>query len=483
MIKKNDHEKSNISIWTIGHQISEIRFQIKELLDLGPYIIPNFDNIETLRWKWESNTRELLKDIHKTFELFLRWLSIWSDQLKQWNKVSIWLYKEDIGHNEFVSWITQATDEGKYASWLTLDISWDPYGRLDRGNLSNLQNILLLWVWIGIEDFCEKTNWEINIEGITQLIKWHIRPKYIKISNTVLTRLKNNNVAPYVKCLYERLMKMWIKIIEYISWDTRSQDTMEIDKQKIANILTNSATIEYEPMMTFEWKVWAEELLVRFDNWLRTDIGLSQLKELWHTQGLVVKMLWAAVEKAKQGKRASLNLYIKDLWSENLITLVNTIIQDLPREYRKNIIFEILEEKYGVVNEIFIKNIYTLQNTGFSIAIDDLYVSKMDQWMSLEILDNLLEFGIYPDYIKLDGKHSMAIQDGSISNIELDRIKTLIWQFALVKPTIVVIEWIQDMEHAEKINAVFQGINWIILIFQGREINIENFWKNKVNII
>ena len=46
--------------------------------------------------------------------------------------------------------------------------------------------------------------------------------------------------------------------------------------------------------------------------------------------------------------------------------------------------------------------------------------------MSLEILDELLEVGIYPDYIKLDGKHSMAIRDNTIDLVELSKIITLI---------------------------------------------------------
>ena len=69
----------------------------------------------------------------------------------------------------------------------------------------------------------------------------------------------------------------------------------------------------------------------------------------------------------------------------------------------------------------------------------------------------------------------MAIRDNNISQSDLWKIKSLIWQFALQKKITVVAEWIQDMEHAEKIMKIFQDINWIDLIFQGREINIGNF--------
>jgi len=46
----------------------------------------------------------------------------------------------------------------------------------------------------------------------------------------------------------------------------------------------------------------------------------------------------------------------------------------IPFSYRKNLIFEILEERYGVINNRVLDNIRFLQFSGFSIAIDDLNV-------------------------------------------------------------------------------------------------------------
>jgi EAL domain-containing protein (putative c-di-GMP-specific phosphodiesterase class I) len=120
-----------------------------------------------------------------------------------------------------------------------------------------------------------------------------------------------------------------------------------------------------------------------------------------------------------------------------------------------------------------------LQKDGFKIAIDDLYVSDDIDWMSLEILDKLLEAWIYPDYLKLDGRHCMAIQNNSISTIELTKIRTLIWQFAKRKPITLVAEWIQDREHAKKIKDLFGQIDGITIIYQGREIKESNF-KEKI---
>lgn len=473
---KIDQWKSIYNIWTIWEYVSNISCRIHELIDTWFQISPDFSNTETLRWKWEYNTRELLKDTHNTFWLLMRWLSVASDYLRQGKRASVELYKKDIWHEDFIDWVKWATDNWTYAKALTLDIRWDNYGFLGENNISKLYELSELWVWIGVEAFDEKKNWEIDVDSITRIIRGHIKPKFIKISSTVINRLKTNNVTARVANLYAWLIKMWVRVIEYIWWVSKNENIFQKGKQKIiADKLIDSANIEYEPMLTLQGEIWVEELLVRFDNWLRTDKWLDQLKELWHTQDLVIKMLQAAVNKAKKGKRVSINLYIKDMWSDSIIDNINRLTQYLPIKYRKNIIFELLEERYWSIDEKFIKHVHSLQNNGFSVAIDDLYVSEKNEWMSIEILNELLGIGVYPDYIKLDGKHSMAIRDASISDIDLGKIKTLIWQFALQKPITVVAEWIQDTEHATKIREIFQGISWINLIFQGREINSWNF--------
>ncbi len=483
-INKLDHNKWVTGFWNIWAHIRNISHTVKEIIGIGLHIVPDLDDVETLRWKGETSTRSLLKDTHNTFGLLMYWLSIASEHLKKWKKVWVELYKEDIHHREFIEGIEGATDNGTYAKWLTLEISKDPYWSIDTDSIAKLQQVSALWVWIGIEDFHEKENWEIDIDSITSIIKWRIKPRYIKISKTVIDKIKNNMVMPRVSMLYEWLVKMWISIIEGPWRIAKKQETNEVNKQKImADRLIDSADIEYEPMLTLQWEVWVEELLVRFDKWLRTDIWLDQLKELWYTEGLAIKMLWVAIERAKEGKRVSLNLYIKDIWSVDLIERIRKMIQNLSVEHRKNIVFEILEEKYGIINKQFIEHVRMLQAMGLSIAIDDLYVSEKNNGMSLEILNELLEVGIYPDYIKLDGKHCMAIQDDTITDTELGKIITLIWQFALRKSTTVVAEWVQDIEHAKKIKHIFLGIHGINIIFQGRQINTWNFGEKNEAIL
>lgn len=473
--------KWNIEFSQIWKMISTLSCRVYELVDTGFHIAPDLSSIETLRWKWEKNTRDLLKDTHNTFWLLMRWLSIATNYLRQWKRASVDLYKEDIRHRNFIDEICSATDGGKYAELLTLEIRSDEYGSLNNTAINKLQEATCtLWVGIGIEDFHEKANWDIDIDSTTRIIRGRIKPKFIKISSAVMERLRNNTVTTRVAHLYNWLKRMWVQIIEYIWQNKKTEDATQIMKNKeIADTLIKNARAIHEPMLTLGWEVWAEELLVRFDKWLWTDIWLNQLKELWHTQDLMIKMLSVAVEKAKVGKRISVNLYIKDVCSETLLREIKHITQYLPQQYRKNIIFELLEEKYGTINEKFIKHVHALQADGFSIAIDDLYISDKNTWLSIEILDELLNAGIYPDSIKLDGKHCMAIWDDTISTDELDKIRTLIWQFALMKPITITLEWIQDMEHAKKVSAIFSGIPEITLVFQWIKINPWNFGERE----
>lgn len=463
MNKKYDHQKwiineGVIGLSKLGEYINNIPCVVMEIIGTGLYIKPDLNNTETLRWKWEDATRSLLRDTHATFGLLMNWLSVASNHLKQWKNVLLDLYKEDISHRDFIEWVKEATDGKKYAEWLTLEIVWDARGTLTTNNVEKLWELSRLGVWIGIGAFDEKSNWEIDIRSIRAILRGLIIPKFIKISNIVLDKIKNNRVSQEVHILYVKLVSAWFRIIEVKKWIIQKEDNDETIKRKtLANSLVDAAKIEYEPMFTFEWKVWCEEMLVRFDGWMRTDVWLTQLKEFWHTKELMIKMLQAAVEKAKKWKRVSLNLYIKDLWSDNFMALVNKITLYLPKEYRKYIIFEILEERYGIIDEQFFVHAKALQDNWFILAIDDLYIWENNTWMSKEILDDLLLEGIYPDIIKLDGKHSIDILNSNISAIHLKEIKTLIWQFTMMRPTTTIVaEWIQNMKHAKKYETYFR---------------------------
>jgi EAL domain-containing protein (putative c-di-GMP-specific phosphodiesterase class I) len=76
----------------------------------------------------------------------------------------------------------------------------------------------------------------------------------------------------------------------------------------------------------------------------------------------MLKMLSSAMERAKKGKRVSINIYIKDLSSQSISSTIDILTKDLNSTERNNIIFEILEEKYGIINDTFIQNIRILQD-------------------------------------------------------------------------------------------------------------------------
>lgn len=169
--------------------------------------------------------------------------------------------------------------------------------------------------------------------------------------------------------------------------------------------LVNSANIEDEPMFDDHGTIRARELLVRFADGLSVPQGLNILKSEGKTLSLLKKVALHAIYDVKLGKRITVNGYIKDFSDSRFAQLISMINEELPPDMRKNLVFEVLEERYGAINNQFIKNIKYLKEHGYAIAVDDLHVDDDTDGMSKEILETFIEMGISPDYIKLDGKH------------------------------------------------------------------------------
>ncbi len=111
-MNNNYDQKWIMELGKIWEYMSNISCRVQEMIETGlHHITPDLSNVETLRWKWEEKTRELLKDTHNTFGLFMRWLSMASNYLKAWKNTSVELYKEDVNNKEFVQGVKIATDE------------------------------------------------------------------------------------------------------------------------------------------------------------------------------------------------------------------------------------------------------------------------------------------------------------------------------------------------------------------------------------
>lgn len=100
----------------------------------------------------------------------------------------------------------------------------------------------------------------------------------------------------------------------------------------------------------------------------------------------------------------------------------------IPKESRGYLVFEILEERYGALNNMAIANLSWLKSRGFSIAIDDLDISEESRGMSLEILDTLIDEQIGIDIVKIDGTHAEAIRTGNMKPNDIHKLRQLVSQ-------------------------------------------------------
>ena len=179
------------------------------------------------------------------------------------------------------------------------------------------------------------------------------------------------------------------------------------------------------------------------------------------------------------GKMRFINTYVKNLWDKNFRAEVLFNTSGIPIDYRKFLIFEILEDGYGALSDRAIENIIFLQKSGFSIAIDDLYLDEIQEGMSKEILEIFIEKEICPNFIKIDGRHiqkicsintNSDIKTNEETKILIHHLREVIWQFSLFnEPPIFIAKWIQNTDEAKKIQELL-ATKKIEFFFQWRNI-------------
>lgn len=122
------------------------------------------------------------------------------------------------------------------------------------------------------------------------------------------------------------------------------------------------------------------------------------------------------------------------------------------------LVFEILEDEYGQMNEQALENIRFIKNELHAkIAIDD-YHDEGEASMgniSADILWILDEEKLLPDFIKIDGKTVRWILDNTINVRYIAHLRELIQQYSL-QNTEFIFEWVQNTEEALKIEKLFQ---------------------------
>ncbi len=482
---KND-EKNNdtpispeISSWQIANLVKFLTTKISRTSDTewnSNYSIVGADFSDTITPRWQGNdaTKELLSDCHETFPIFNKSLHKAIEITKSWWDIAVEVHKSDIKNHNFLSILKKIKDTWVSTLKITLEVFSKKNEVYDSQTIRQLRWAHELWFKFWMYDFMEDDNWEINTNNIINIIKNWLVPRYIKIKKGILNII-NSSINKGALVLYKNLTNAGIKIIEI----TPEKENPEIKAKYIkeAMEIIENASIESEGVYRLDGVKYGSELLIRFSNWLTITDWLNQLK-LSDTTGLLMqKNIEKAAEIIKNmGARTFLNVYVKDLWQPWFREVIHNILREIHKNDRKKIIFEILEDRYGYMYDLVIANIRFLKESWYSIAIDDLSIDDNNPGMSLENLETLHAKKIFPEYIKIDGKHIDAIRNGNFPESKIKHLREVIWVFSVLQnPPIFIAEWIQDTEHALLIKKTL-GTSRAEFLYQWRNIQNWKFW-------
>ncbi|MBX9809449.1 hypothetical protein K2X92_03620 [Candidatus Gracilibacteria bacterium] len=430
----------------------------------------DFSNTITNRGQGDGATKELLSDCHKSFPIFHKSLDQAIDIARSGGDISVELQKSDINNNKFLSLLKNIKDAGVSTLRITLEIFSKKNELYDEHTLRQLKGATELGFRFGMYDFMENEEGDIQTDNLINVIKKRMLPRYIKITRTALEKIKTG-VNKGIVSLYNNLVNTGTKIIEIMPEKVNQE--IKTKHIKEAKGIIENASIEGEWIYRIDGVKYGSELLIRFSNGLTIIDGLNQLK-LSDTTGLLMQknIEKAAIIIKNIGTRTFLNIYVKDLGQPGFREVISSILREIHKNDRKKIIFEILEDRYGYLDDLVIANIRFLQESGYSIAVDDLSIDDGNPGMSLENLETLHAKKIFPEYIKIDGKHIEDIRNGSFPESKIKHLREVIGVFSVLQnPPIFIAEWIQDTEHALLIRNTL-ATSKAEFLYQGR--NIQN---------
>lgn len=435
-----------------------------------------FDTTSGITHKTEQKIRDLLKDHHSTFSLFDKSMEQACIRAKKWEKVSVDLYIHDLSNSNFLSVFENIQKQWINPKLLVIGIKSDDCGIIDSRALTNIRHITRLWFEYSLADFVMDGN-ELKADNLQKFAKEELFPSYIQIAKSVYEKIRKWTIRMWdtVRKLFWVIIKKGIRIF---LWNESKEEAPAVDVTKDIELwFLERSTVHMEDILTLEWEQYAQEWLVRFWDGVGVLDGLSRLQKFGLPGLLTDRILRDLIPAITSWKRRSVNVFLKEFWGNDFKMKINEIIKRIPDIHqRKGLIFEILETKYGTLNRRAIENIRFLQDSGFSIAIDDLCVCGSESRMSLEIFDILLEEGIVPDYIKIEWQYCEEIRDGKISEYHLHHLREIVWYCSILprKPKIIL-EWIQDTDHAFQVLDALWMADKIDYLFQGRNIKKWNF--------
>ena len=443
-----------------------------------------FDSAIQITKQKKQTILELLKDNHGTFSLFEKSLQKASVESRKWKKITVDLYISDLSDPDFLRILTDNW-KGINPKLLVIGINSDDCGLLDSQAINNIRSITKMGFRYSLADFVMDGD-ELKADNLQKLTREWLNPSYIKIAKSIYERIMKWTIKIWgtIRKLYDSLKTRGIRIL---LWNETEEGEMRDVTKDIELWFLQKSTIQPEDILTLDWQIYAQEWLVRFWDSVGVIDGLTRLQIYGITGLLTDKIIEATIPVILSGQRRTINIFLKELWENNFWQKIQELITKIPEiQERKGLVFEILEVKYGTLNKKAIQNIRFLQESGFSIAIDDLCVCGSKDKMSLGIFDILNEEWIIPDYLKIEGHYCEAILDGTIPDDHLHYLREIVWHCSLFpRKPIFILEWIQDTDHAIQVKRALSMIDEtrsydVEFLYQGRNIK---HWSFGVSMI
>jgi EAL domain-containing protein (putative c-di-GMP-specific phosphodiesterase class I) len=426
--------------------------------------------------------KQMMQDFHQTFGLFQKsFLHACGLSETTQSSIVVQVTTQDLNQDTFGEFLESARERlWQGTRRVILELWKDDTGILTYKARKNIELLQTYGYGFAICDFVERDGF-VDTQFLQKLVK-KITPKFVHISQHIMNGIRKwiLKLTTSAELLLTELRQNGVQIFfsdhsNALQWNHTSH---VLDRN--SQTLLEGAEIQNEGIIDMNGGVRGSEWLVRFKNCSVID-GLNHLKHTNNTLYLVEKCLEHSMTRINKGSRRTINVYLHDLWNIHFRQSIEKYTHTLDVSCRSLLVFEILEEKYGVLNSQVLDNLKWLKKQWFQIAIDDLYVSKNNpDGLSHEILDILIEEGIQIDYIKIDGRHAERIHNNTIQSCELQKLQKLICQGFSSQSGFVyrpqyIIEWIQNRAHARMIQETLgrdlQGEFW----FQGRNISLQEF--------
>jgi EAL domain-containing protein (putative c-di-GMP-specific phosphodiesterase class I) len=467
------------------HQILHaVWHRIEAVFDEGEQV---FARIQSTFWDSDKVTQiiSFIRDHHGTFGLFHKRLHHAANEVKKdWlSQMSVPLYLHDIRHPDFQSTMQELVDQWIPTKKMILEIQSDDYGVLDSVALCNLEFASKeCWLNVSVHDLTLEWD-QIKSDKVEKITSKGIFPAFILTSKSVIQKIRTwwAKTTNTFKEVLEKIHSKWWKLIDAMTG--KSEILPPIYKEAPDSFRPKN--VEKEPIKRINGDTYAEELLARFGENIEVDMILQEIIKHGYHRSLLRHMLRTAKSDLSQRDcRLSVNLFLKNLAlpTQDLKDDIRAVMA-IPKEQRKNLIFELTEYRYGVMSEQVIRNLEFLREEGFSIALDDLWGKEDGQ--SREVYEMLTSYWYTFDYIKIDGEDCLKILDGTINIDQLSYLQWVIKAEASRKyPPIIVVESIQDTSHAIMVyktlcSSDVDPEHRITMIFQWQKLKDASFGINK----